>query len=254
MDVIKIASLLTEDISTNRGFKPVSQIIYEHILEEDKDLIQVLAQRFPGFEKTLKRAGVDISSLSYVASGDKGGGFTDGQLFVKITEDSKEAMAAANIVGIDVDGFNKIYYVGKFSDEVAYQREGDEEPIDTQYYAIVQDLVEGVPSVQQKKAANAVGKFLNDYGARLPWPFDPDKAAKLVKNHYYVKKREIIGGPMIDDTIRDLLSSVNRLYSKYGVKYLDVKDDNIGVNTDGELVMFDLGVSESPRKRIDVIR
>jgi hypothetical protein len=98
-----------------------------------------------------------------------------------------------------------------------------------------------------------VGDFLSDMGRRLPWPFDPSKLVNNVKTNYYRRHHEILGGPGVDGAIRALLTAVVTLYAKHHVKFIDVSASNVGKNDAGELVIFDLGISDAPRVSIPTI-
>lgn len=253
MQIDRIARLISEDIDENKGLESICRLIYRSILNEDQDLPQVLSGRFPALKQKLQDAGINPESLKYLASGDKGAAFSAGDVIVKITEDPKEAMASANLAGLDVPGVNKIHSVVKFADEVPYQRPGDEEPIPTQYYMIIQDVLNTNLSAQEKIAADAVGDFLIDT-PKLAWPFDIVTAHRLVKNHHYKRTKELLSGPTIDRTILTLLQAVLGLYMKHRIKFYDVGSRNVGKNKNGNVVLFDLGVSDSPRVEIPVLR
>jgi lysozyme len=219
----------------------------ERLLLEGADLIDVLSKHFPNLMDVLVKHNVDTSNLSLVGRGDKGTAFTDGNVIIKVTEDRNEAMASANLIGANIPHVNKIYTVYKFSKEIPYQEEGDEEPIDTPYYLIIQDLLDTKLDRNEKAAAEAVGDFLISMNRRLPWPFNPSALVRHVKNHHYMRKHEILGGPGVDNAILVLLGAVSNLFARKHIRFLDVSSGNVGKDRDGNLTLFDLGVSESPK-------
>ena len=214
--------------------------------------MSVLQSHFPDLDKVLSKHDIDVSKLKMIGRGDKGTAFSDGNVVVKVTEDSREAMASANIIGADIPNVNHIYAVYKFGREIPYQEEGDEEPISTPYYLIIQDILDTKLNRNEKVAANSVGDFLVSMSSHLKWPFSPVSLIGPVKNFHYKKTHEILGGPGVDDAIFRLLRAVSNLYASRNVKFLDVSDDNVG-KKDGKLVLFDLGVSESPKIKLGTI-
>ena len=226
--------------------KSITESIQRLILE-GADLVDVLSKHFPNLDKVLQKHNINSSNLEMIGRGDKGTAFTDGNVVVKVTEDKREAMASANLIGSDIPNVNNIHAVYKFSKDIPYQEEGDEEPIETPYYLIIQDMLDTNLDRNEAAAAEAVGNFLIDMNRRLPWPFNPSALVNHVKNHHYMKKREMLGGPSVDNAIESLLGAVSNLYAKKHVKLLDVSSDNVGKDASGNLTLFDFGVSESPK-------
>jgi len=230
----------------------IGQIIKESLVLEGADLVDALTEHFPNLPKILAKLGIDVPNLQMVGRGDKGTAFYDGNKIVKITEDEREARASANIMGVDVPGVNKVYHVSRFAKEIPYQEEGDEEPIDTQYYLIIQDYLNTKISRAQSKASELVDEFLIDHLRKIPWPFDPRALLRPVHNYWFRKKHESAMSPEVDKYILELLQSISDLYARHHIKFFDVKG-NVGVDADGHLKLFDLGISDSPEVNIPVI-
>ncbi len=232
--------MITEDISKNNG-----------LILEGADLVDVLTKEFPSLPHILQQQKVNINQLRMIARGDKGTAFTDGRVVVKITEDQNEAHASANIQGQTIPNVNKIHYVGKFMKAIPYQEETDEEPLDTEYYIIIQDLLQTRLTAQEQNVANILGQFLLEYHRKLSWPFDLNKILDVFYKYAYVKTHENLKSPTADLMVKQILSALLRLKDK-GITVLDVKDDNVGKDG-GNYVLFDLGISESPHIQIPTI-
>ena len=244
----QIADLIDEDIRTR------THLIIEHcLLFEGEDLIDVLSAHFESLPEVLAKAGVEIDNLRMIGRGDKGTAFSDGNVIVKVTEDAREAMASANMLGKKLNGVNNIHFVGKFPKEIPYQEEGDEEPIDTRYYVIVQDQLETGLSTREGKIADLVGDFLLDYYDKIKWPFDSEKMVQNVYRYGYQKHKENFMSPSASTMIKALLDAAMGLNS-VGIKFFDINSGNVGKNTKGNYTIFDLGISDAPHLDVPLIR
>lgn len=231
-----------------------TRMIIEHCLMfEGTDLIDILSTHFKSLHKVLEKSGVNVGSLKMVGRGDKGTAFSDGKVIVKVTEDSREAMSSANMLGKKIKGVNNIHFVGKFPKEIPYQEEGDEEPIDTRYYIVIQDLLDTRLSSRESEIANLVGDFLSTYYNRIKWPFDVKKMINNVYHYGYQKYSKNFISPQHSAMIGDLLNAVISLNS-IGVKFFDVSSENVGKNIKGDYTIFDLGISDSPPLDVPIIQ
>jgi serine/threonine protein kinase len=235
-----LALLITENITRNNG-----------LILEGADLVDVLTKEFPSLPQILQQQKVNISNLRMIARGDKGTAFTDGRVVVKITEDQNEAHASANIQGQTIPNVNKIHYVGKFMKAIPYQEETDEEPLETEYYIIIQDLLHTKLTAQEQNVANILGQFMLKYYMKLSWPFDLNKVLDIFYKYAYMKTHDNLKSPTADLMVKQILSALLRLKEK-GITVLDIKDDNVGKNDNG-YVLFDLGISKSPHIHIPTI-
>lgn len=244
ISVMAIAAVLTEDISWNNG-----------LILEGADLLPTVLQHFPALAGKLTTVGVNVNKLRYMTRGEKGSVFTDGKLIVKITEDWNEANASANIQKLEVPGVNRIHYVAKLAHEIPYQEETDEKPIDTLYYVIVQDPIPNL-SLQgwEKDLANMLRNFLVEYNREINWEMATAEEYLPIFYEYRKNKTKTdIRTPGFSKLIKQIFQAVFNLYQRHGVKVLDVQSGNLGKDLSRNYVIFDLGVSESPRIPIDII-
>jgi len=221
-----------------------------NVLSEGPDLLAVLANEFPGLQEVLSKF-TNPSKLKMIGMGDKGTAFSDGKVVVKVTEDPREAAASANIVGLDIPGVNKIYHVGEFAREVPYKDVHDDEPIPTKYYLIVQDLLTTNLSTREKEIIDLLGKFLSDN--KISYPFDVTKMANAVYNYGYMKDHKMYKSPTADAILSRLLGTMLQLYAKRTIELGDVSSQNVGKDVNGNLKIFDLGLSSSPKIGLPVV-
>jgi hypothetical protein len=245
MNIRLLALLLDEDLTQNSG-----------LIIEGADLIQVLSTHFPTLVPKLKELGVQIDKLKMIGRGDKGTAFSDGNLVVKVTEDKNEARASANLMGYTTPGIAHILFVGQFADEIQYQEEGDEEPIETLYYVIVQELVPDINlSAQEREIIELIGEFMLEYNNIIPWhwktPFSVEIVKRMIYRHGLQKHQKNYQSPIADNIITQILTTLLKLWKQYNVKVLDIQPANIGKDASGNYIMFDLGVSESPKTGIE---
>jgi hypothetical protein len=211
------------------------------ILFEDEALFGKLIEEFPTLEQILSKFGVDVTNIKVLSdTGSHGVAFTDGKLVVKLTDDPNEARSSAKIVGKTITGVNPIHYVGKLAHDIPYH-----DPTITtekvQYYVIIQDMVDTRINKQEGLIANLVGDFLV---LNKKWPLDIDWIIREIYREAYRKTHQNLISPRNTEIMRSLLQNVQALYS-HGVKYMDVSRGNVGKDSEGNLVVFDLGVSET---------
>ena len=219
------------------------------MLFEDDQLLNQLVAEFPSFPQILSKFGINPNDLQVLGkTGSHGVAFTDGKVVVKITDDKSEATASAKIAGRSVPGVNNIHYVGKFAKETPYH-DPEISKENVQYYIIIQDLLSTKLSKQEAQMANMVGDFLV---TNKRWPLDINQAIKDIYQAAYMKTHQNFISPGNTTVLASLLKNVQSLYS-HGVKYMDVSSGNVGKNEKGELVVFDLGVSETRPSSISTV-
>ena len=215
---------------------------------EDHNIFLQLLNDFPTLQPILKKYNVNTSKIRILSSaGSHGIAFTDGYYIVKLTDDKEEAKASHKIAGQKIPGVVFIYYAGKFARETQYH---DPEITNekTQYYLIIQDLVDTKISQNEANISTLVGNWLI---TRAKWPFNLEASIKDFYNYTYFQSHLNLISPTNTTIIRSLLRSVQNLYN-HGVKYMDVSGGNIGKDKNGELVVFDLGVSETHQPTIPI--
>jgi serine/threonine protein kinase len=228
----QIAKLLSEDIHSNNGLF----VHYRQILEGREYLDQLL-QEFPTLRPILEKY-LDVDKIRLLGDGGSHGiAFTDESKVVKITDDKSEAIASSKIAGKQIKGINNIWYVGRFSRETPYH-DAEITTEKVQYYVIVQDLLNINLSAREKQMSDIVGDYITD----IKWPINVPKAVDDIYIGYYRKHKQNIMSVSNTKIITSLLNNLNALY-QHGITYLDVRSDNVGKDQNGNLVLFDLGVS-----------
>jgi hypothetical protein len=220
------------------------------ILLEGPDLLNVLLKQFPGLKDTISQY-ADINNLKMIGMGDKGTVFSDGNVVIKITEDASEAIASGNLVGIDIPGANKILLVKQFARPIPYKDIYDEEPIDTKYYLIIQNKLDINLNPREKEITNLLGDFLSNN--RLNYPLDIKRLKEVIFNYGYVKYHKMFKSPRADVILDRLLGTMQNLFVKRKVKLGDVSTQNIGKDADGNLTIFDFGLSDSPKINLPAV-
>jgi len=222
------------------------------LLYEDANLIHTLARKFRTLPAVLSQHGAHMDKLKMIGQADKGTAYSDGDLVVKVTEDAKEARASAHVAaGNGVDGVNQILYVGEFAEPIEYQEPTDDEPIETQYYLIIQDKLNTRLSPMEKDMAHVMGDFLATNYRRLKWPLDHDRIKSILYWIQLQKTGRNYVSPKMDRMLDQLLDAVEQL-REHGVEFFDV-GGNVGKDELGNYVLFDLGVGKSGPIRMDEI-
>jgi hypothetical protein len=210
------------------------------VIFEDESLFSSLLDEFPSLRQTLKKFDVDIENIRFLSdAGSHGVAFTDGKYVVKLTDDKSEATSSAKIAGQHISGVNQIHYVGRFARETPYHDPTISVEI-VQYYLIIQNLLNTKLSPRERDMADIIGRYM-EY---TKWPFNIEQAIRNIYQQVYIKTHENIISPLNTEILHSILKNVLTLY-QYGVKYMDVNSGNIGKNEKGELMIFDLGVSET---------
>ena len=219
-------------------------------LFEGPDLLPIMLKKFPKLNSIISKY-VNPESLKMIGRCSKGTAFSDGNIVIKITEDAGEALAAANMINFHIPGYVKTYEVGKFSAEVPYQEIGDDEPIVTQYYVIIQDHLDTKLNSREKEILDLLGRYLSD--KRINYPINIKAVIDDVYIYGYKKEHMMYKSPTADGILTQILNIMNSLWRKRGIELGDVKDDNIGKDKDGKLTIFDPGLSKSPPVSVSVI-
>lgn len=210
------------------------------------DLYTYLVTRFPSIHKFLEGHG--IGRLSPVGSGAHGSAYTDGDKIVKFTDDSREAMASWNLIGKSVPGVNRIVDVKSTSPIPVIFEEGDE-PVHVPFYVIIQEKVDTDLSEVQAKVANAFGDWYS--GVRDNPPLNFYEVRREIEP-FAAKQGLSMRERGADAALYQIISSINNL-AKHDVDFRDVSAQNTGVNEEGKITLFDLGVSRSPRAEIQQV-
>jgi len=217
---------------------------------EGPDLLPIMLKKFPKLREIISKY-ANPDTLRIIGQCSKGTAFSDGNIVVKITEDSGEALAAANTIKQRIPGYVNTYEVGKFSEEIPYQDIGDDEPITTQYYVIIQDKLNTKLSPREEEILDLLGHYLSD--KKVAYPLNVAAIINDIYVYGYQKDHKIYKSPISDNILLQILSIMNNLWKKRGIELGDVRSDNIGKDKDGNLTIFDPGLSRSPRVQIQMI-
>ncbi len=233
-------------VMTLRRFK---RLVAEAIIREDAPVdagqAQELIKKFP---KGMKKYGIDASkadSLKVLGTGTRGTAFDIGGKVLKVTNDSKEAEAAAVMVGKDVKNIVNFYAVWRFGD--------------TPFYGITQEKLQPLPPDQGKAfndALVATGLPIWIKRAQGSW----DNVKSLTKQHILdqVKKKfkDNVNSPEAQQYAKGINEKWNTLVrtyglrdmfntlTEYGIDFHDYHAGNMMMRGDGTLVLIDLGMSK----------
>lgn len=209
------------------------------------DNAKEILKRFP---KGMQKIGItskNIDSLSVLGVGTHGTAFElpDGKV-LKITNDFKEASAAAALLGKNVKNIVNFYDAWQFGD--------------TGIFGILQEKVEQLSSSEGEafnKALIATAAPLWIKRAGGSW----DTVKKLTKQHIVdsVKKKfkNNLNSPEAQQFVKNINEQWNLLVSKYGIKdmfetlnalgieFHDYHAGNMMQRNDGTIVLIDLGIS-----------
>lgn len=261
----------------NMSFAHRIEVILEAI--NDHDLLDAVFTRFPSVGPWLKKFDIDYSSLRQLGPGGSHGiAYSDGTKVVKVTDDDQEATASYRMIEHPVQGVNKIIAVSKLGKTFTWHAPDTMEMDDfeSQFYIIIQDLQGTELTELETNVIGLVGDYIMEYyhGEGSPQhkagkgmlarmnKYEPTEdsvkmlaryEAKQLENHPYqgwfcaaTEGSEDAKGIAIQ-----LFEAVIRLWYA-GVRFFDVQPENTGKDSDGNYVLFDLGVSTTKgRERIN---
>jgi len=190
------------------------------------------------FDKALeKRVGSTLKSV--LGAGNNGVAFTtNNDRVFKLTMDTREAVASANILDKNLKNVVKIYDVFEIGEFV--------KPV----YGIVQEKLDKLLPSEYLHVINELNDFwddlLNSKSKLLVAPVD-----KVLEE--FLKKHQItLGDEAKKDIMQQIVSGLLQLH-KVGVDYKDVYANNVGLS--GSTVkIFDLGLSDAPETTIPSLK
>lgn len=223
----------------------VESIILEQTALANPETSKNVLKKFP---KSMKSIGIDpekIDGLEVLGTGTRGTALSiDTGRVIKVTNDSREALAAASLLGKDVKNLVRYYDVFKLGD--------------SGYYAIVQEKLESASKEEAKELNDALvttGLPVWIKQADGSW----DKAKQLTKKYIsdQVKKKfkDKHDSPEAQEYVKRVNESWNSLVKKYGIRDLfetltslgidfhDYHAGNMMKRNDGTIVLIDLGLS-----------
>ena len=222
--------------------------INESILYEDAVNAESAAEVITKFPKAMKRFGIDpakASTYKVLGTGTRGTALDigNGKVF-KVTNDEKEAQAAASLLGKDVKNIVHFYAVCKLGD--------------TGFYGVLQEKLEPLPK-EEAKAFNdalvttAVPIWIKRAGGK--W----DEVKRLAKQYILdtIKKKfsKNLNSPEAQAFAKDANAKWNTLVTRYGLRdmfeilnslgidFHDYHAGNMMQRSDGTMVLIDLGMS-----------
>lgn len=231
-------------------------LIREVLLTEapvSADAAKELLRKFP---KGLKKVGINVDDIdSFQQLGETGTHGTafklpDGRV-LKVTDDAKEAEAAASLIGKNLSNIVKFYAVWQFNDD--------------NLYGVLQELLEPLSAEEGKELNSAlVSTALPLWIKRANGSWDTVK--QLTKQHILDSVKKKFKGNHNSPEAQAYAKSVNEawnlLVTKYkirdmfntltelGIDFHDYHAGNLMKRSDGTLVLIDLGMSKikSPGK------
>lgn len=164
-------------------------------------------------EAFLKKHGIVLDELNWLGSGDFGSAYSidDKNLVLKITTAVSEIQLAKELIGKSYGGHVKIYDVDEENGLILMDEVSTDSSIEDQWYNMTSVLeTQGLSPMEV------------DY-------FDEDQ--------YQEENGESVDPDVID--FMNSVSSILRVYNILGVSAPDLRPENMGVDSNGELVGFD---------------
>ena len=249
--------------------------------DEDADLLPALRARFQTLPAYLNNFGISIDNLDYLGSGCQGTAYSDGVHVVKFTEDDQEARAASRVLSRGgVRGISKIMDVKPLGGTINWHSSAMRpEGRNAQFYVIIQELLNTKLTPEESSIAEIIGDFLVEYYHREDSPKTkqgqgitaamsqrpPGEQSVLELAPIFAKAAlqfaierekaahpdsasveallEFLRDPRALEIAKGIMEAVIRLYYEAGVRYFDVQPGNLGKDSDGNYVLFDLGIS-----------
>ena len=185
-----------------------------------------------------------INNPEFVGEGGNGYAYRDGDKIIKITTDSGEAKVSARLINKPIHkNLSRIYDVKEHGLQIV-----NKFGLNRTLYLIVQDAVDTNIGSDLGEAADNVGGFIDVYGVEPPYkpPFSKKKEFKTFDEMFAecLRYEGIEASSPIAGLMRQLFGIIQSVYESTGLNYVDVSRGNTGLGFDGNIKLFDYGLSE----------
>jgi hypothetical protein len=205
------------------------------------EVVEILTRNknIPAIQLILTGTGMILGEGSYGVAAE-----LEDDLVLKVTVDAEELRASAQLKGMQVEHVARIYEAFRVGDiELVHPETGQRGPVGI---IIMERLRTSLPPEVKAMASGAVWEVKDDLG---PTPRSPDKrrsylrrsARKLKDKYDSVCQR---GRHPANRYACHLANAIGNLM-ELGIYVTDTHGGNIGLGADGQLKLFDLGVSSS---------